>query len=158
MRSIPPEPTPLGAAMAMALTHCSAMLAFDTWLGQTDHGDHPQNVIMGYNSERPSESGLIFLDYANSLGFNGQWNGGAWQPVQTAPWPPRMLGHLDPAALRAAVERIEEMQDEPIRNVVTRIPESHLPAAEKPIIIDGLLGRRGLLRGALQANPGLGAP
>jgi len=155
VRSVPGEASPLGAAMATALAQCSALLAFDTWLGQTDHGDHPENLIMGYNPDRLYESGLIFLDYANSLGFNGQWSGDGWQPVQVAPWPPRLLTHLDPAAVAATLGNVEQLADETIREIVNRIPEGHLPTAEKPSIIDGLLGRRGLLRPALRAIPGL---
>ena len=155
-KGVPSEANPLGAAMAAALTQCSGLLVFDTWLAQTDHGDHPENLIMGYNPDRLYESGMIFLDYANSLGFNGQWAGGAWQPVQLAAWPPRLLTHLDPPAVAATLDQIERMAEETIREVVQRIPDAHLPEAEKPIIIDGLLGRRGLLRPALRTIPGLG--
>jgi hypothetical protein len=152
VRGLAIEQSPLGAAMAGALARCTSLLAFDTWLGQTDHGDHPDNVIWGYNPTRLGESAIIFLDYANSMGFNGEWANDGWQNVAAAPWPPRMLDHIAPAELQQTVERIEGFSQDAIREVVNRIPDPFLAAEHKTAITAGLIGRRALVAGALHAS------
>lgn len=67
---------PLSLALAQVLTTCAPMLAFDTWLDQTDHGDHPHNIVWGYDPQNVADSRVIFLDYAFSMGFRGDWAGG----------------------------------------------------------------------------------
>ena len=48
VKGCPIDQTPLGAALAKVLGECSPAVAFDTWLAQTDHGDHPNNIVWGY--------------------------------------------------------------------------------------------------------------
>jgi len=145
------DPTPVGAAMAGALARCSAMLAFDTWVAQTDHGDHPDNIVWGYDPAALGDSAIVFLDYANALGFNGQWTAGQWQQTQAAQWPPLLLKYLDKSLVEAMVARIEAFPEATIREIVSRIPDSHLPQVEKGIVTEGLACRRSLVRDALRS-------
>lgn len=151
VRGLAIEETPLGAAMAGALSRCSPLLALDTWLDQTDHADHPENIVWGYNPARIADSCILFLDYANSLGFNGQWNNGGWRNVQRAPWPPRLMEHLADGALKPTIAKIETLPEETVREIVNRIPDGYLPVDQKAVITEGLIGRRPLVRAALQS-------
>jgi hypothetical protein len=69
-------------------------LAFDTWVGQTDHADHhPHNIVFGYvagsdPSQPFAEAEYVFLDYAMALGWNGLWEGDGAQAMGIAPFPP----------------------------------------------------------------------
>lgn len=45
-----------------------------------------------------------------------------------------------------AICRIEALPDAEIANVVRRIPGSHLTTPQKDVLVDGLLGRKRMLR------------
>ncbi len=78
------------------------MWAFDTWLAQTDHGDDSNNVIVG-RTRPSSKPAIVFLDFANSMGFDGSWSGSGWRIVRPAPFPALMRRHLDPKLLKDAI-------------------------------------------------------
>jgi hypothetical protein len=127
------------------------MWAFDTWLAKTDHGDDSNNVIVA-RARPSSKPAILFLDFANSMGFDGSWSGAGWRQVRAAPFPALMRRHLDRTLLNAAIGRIEEMPEATIREIVDRIPASHLKASQRVVLVRGLLGRRGLVRGALASE------
>lgn len=143
---------PAGLALAQALSRCSPHLAFDTWLDQKDHNDHPDNIVWGYDPGTPGDSSIIFLDYANSMGFDGSWAGNGWRQTVAPQWMPLMKQHMDRTALRRMIEKIERFPEDGLRKVVERIPDEYLPASQKGIILNGLIGRRGAIRAALAAE------
>jgi hypothetical protein len=143
------KPTVHGAALAKVLGACSPMLAFDTWVKQTDHHDHPHNIIWGYDPEDLPDSRVVFLDYANSMGYDKSWRTGGWAHVVEALFPPLLLKYLDKKALAGAVRSIAEYPEASIREIVTRNPESHLSKEQQDLILEGLVGRRKLVEGAL---------
>ncbi len=149
---------PAGAAYASALARCSPLLAFDTWTDQKDHNNHAENVVWGYDPARLSDSALLFLDYANAMGFDKTWQAGGWKNVQRPPWMPEMNACIDSIALQHTVEKIEQFAEDSIREVVNRIPVDYLPDSEKVVIIDGLIGRRALVRQALSSELARAAP
>jgi len=147
------EPIPesvYGAALASVLAKGTPMLAFDTWLGQEDHGDHPHNIVWGYEPSNMANSGLIFLDYSFSMGYNGRWRDGGWKPVTLVPFPPLLLQYLDKQSLRTAVEKIEAYSDAEIGAVIQRVPDSHMAPAQRELLQEALIGRKTLLRTCLQ--------
>jgi hypothetical protein len=150
VRTHPDGDSPAALAMAHVFAACSPMLAFDTWLHQVDHADHPHNVIWGYDPAKPADSRIVFLDFAFSMGFQGDWNGDAWKNVQPAGFPGKLRTHLDTEALRSAVESIERFPDESLREIVGRIPPTHLPESQRVTILQGLFGRRRLLADAFR--------
>jgi hypothetical protein len=151
VRTQQPEESPKGLALAQALAACGPMLAFDTWLQQTDHGDHPHNIVWGYDPAHALDSRILFLDFAFSMGFQGNWAGDGWRTCTQAPFPPLLVAHLDRVALTRTIVAIEKMLDDQIQEVVQRIPPSHLPDDQKKTLCEGLLGRRSLVAPALKA-------
>lgn len=141
-----------GAALAKVLAACSPMLAFDTWLKQTDHHDHPHNIVWGYDPADLPDSSVVFLDYANSMGYDKSWRSGGWAHVVEALFPPLLLKYLDKKALAGTVKSIAEYPEASIREIVTRIPETHLSNEQKELILEGLAGRRRLIEGALKGR------
>lgn len=124
-------------------------LAFDTWVGQTDHNDHPHNIVFGYvpgPTVTIQDAAYVFLDYAFALGWGGVWEGDGWGVLGQAPFPPAMTGAVDKAALGAILDRIESISDDTIKSVVERIPSRFLAPAEGTLIIEGLVRRRSLVR------------
>jgi hypothetical protein len=150
VRGLPIPQSVHGAALAAVLAKGSPMLAFDTWLSQEDHGDHPHNIVWGYEPANMANTGLIFLDYSFSMGYNGTWRSGGWKPVTLVPFPPLLLQYLDKQALRTTLEKIEAYPDAEIGAVIQRVPDSHMAPAQRDLLQEGLIGRKTLLRACLQ--------
>lgn len=125
-------------------------LAFDTWVDQTDHGDHPSNIVFGYEGGHYQAGEFIFLDFAFSMGVSGSWANEGFRACGAAPFPARMCSSVDAAVLEETVQKIETLPEGTITSVVERIPWQWLPPEEKQVILAGLLGRRSLVRSALR--------
>jgi hypothetical protein len=140
----------LQALLTKVFAESSAgMLVFDTWLGQSDHDDHPHNVVLGSDPKNPTDVRLVYLDFARSLGCEGIWKNGAWKDVVQVPFPKRVGETVTDYAIRSAISNVLTLQEETIRDVVHRIPDDYLDPGQKLTIADGLIGRRGLLEAAL---------
>ena len=50
------------------------------------------------------------------------------------------------------MKSIAEYPEASIREIVTRIPETHLSNEQKELILEGLVGRRKLIEGALKGR------
>jgi hypothetical protein len=128
-------------------------LAFDTWVGQTDHNDHPHNIVFGYtwdDATKPITDGdYLFLDFAMALGWGGFWKGDGWKTLGNAPFPPAMKAVIDRSALGGMLDRIETVSDATISGIVNRIPDDYLVPEQREVTLRGLIGRRGLVRGLL---------
>lgn len=134
--------TTLGAAAARGF-------AFDTWVGQPDHNDHPHNIVFGYAPEADgtiANGDYIFLDYAMALGWGGHWEGERWRELGAAPFPEAMQAAIDTSVLGGILDRIESIGDDTIEGVVTRIPDDYLVPQQREVILRGLLGRKRMLR------------
>lgn len=146
---------PIAAARAMAL---------DAWVMQFDHNDHPHNIVMGISG--PDQASLIFLDYALSLGhawthteaFKSigwrRWNDDekGWLAAVPTLFPPHLVRFLHRDELWATVEKIESFPEDVIRDVVGRIPSDYLTDLERDTLVKGLIERRSVIRGPLEAQ------
>lgn len=127
-------------------------LAFDTWVGQTDHADHhPHNIVFGYATgdgpeQPPPEAGYVFLDFAMALGWGGLWEGDGAKAMGLAPFPPAMIAAIDTIALGGILDRIENIRETTVSEIVNRIPDDYLSAEQRDIMIAGLLARRAMVR------------
>jgi hypothetical protein len=127
--------------------------AFDTWVGQTDHTDHhPHNIVFGYvlgddPKQPPLEAEYVFLDFAMALGWGGLWEGDGARTMGAAPFPPGMIDAIDTIALGGILDRIENIADTTIADIVNRIPDDYLSTAQREVIAGGLRARRALVRG-----------
>lgn len=134
-------------------TAAAHALAFDTWIGQLDHGDDKpddrHNIIVGSSADGEQKQ-LIFLDYSFSLGIQAEWRGLGYLTVSDVPFPKFMMKYLDRGELSAMIREIEAYPDASIHAIVQRIPDSHLPAPERHLIAEGLCARRSLIRPALE--------
>ncbi len=128
----------------------SRAFAFDTWLDQTDHNDHPSNIVFGYEGSDYRSGVFIFLDYAFSMGVAGTWKDGGYRTCRPAPFPPRMCECLNAQVLDQAINEIEALPDALVSDIVHRVPWQWLSDDEKQLLLAGLLDRRRLVRTALQ--------
>jgi hypothetical protein len=126
-------------------------LAFDTWVGQTEHQpDHPHNIILGWEQSRSS---FVFLDYEYAFGgLDDEWRGDRRFECAVAPFPEELLDALDPACLEGTISRIEGVSPSTIEAIVTRIPSEFLDDGPKSVIIEGLVARQALVRDVLRGK------
>jgi hypothetical protein len=135
-----------------AYTAAAQGLVLDTWLAQPDHTEnHEHNIIFGYVPGDATCNQLLFLDYAFSLGFGRAWENELYRDCSIAPFPRALCENLDQRTLEATVAQVEAFPEQTVREVVTRIPATHLAIDQRAVIIDGLVARRSLVRSALAA-------
>lgn len=130
-------------------------MALDAWVSQPDHNDHPHNIIFGYTPSATSTGEFIFLDFAWSLGYPvrpsdpacpNSWEKGLWKNTVEPPFPPHMKRYIDPVVLDELVTKIEAFPEAALDKIVNRIPDEYLDPAQRALILEGLIGRRTLLR------------
>ncbi len=140
----------------------SECLAFDVWVGQPDHYGTPgsaHNLAWGYQPHQSGNGEFLFFDFAFSLGYKRwwpqDWAAGGWsiggipgRPVI----PPVMEGYADPKVLEEIVTKIEAFPEEVIVEIVGRIPDEYMKPDRRKVIVDGLLGRRAIVRTVLAAK------
>lgn len=143
----------LGEKARLTLSQDAARgIAFDTWVGQTDHHPrHPHNIILGWDQEQ--RSSFVFLDYEYAFGGSGGgWRGARSRDCAIAPFPDEFLEDLDPSVLDEMVTRIEGISGAAIERVIARIPTAFLNDAQKDEVLEGLLARQPLVRSALRGK------
>lgn len=123
----------------------SGIIALDTFLGHKDRNNNDGNVIYGYNSQYPSESSFVFLDYSFSLNMNNSWDKKGWANFDPLSIYEPFKKSLDINIIMDTVKRIESLPDDAIRHIVSRIPENYMPSDHKNTVIEGLLGRKLIL-------------
>lgn len=143
---------PGGLALASVYSQCSPMLPFNTWVRQMDHGDHPNNIIWGYDPQNLADSQLIFLDYSYSLGHDNSWNGDGWKQITWSPFPQALQTHMDDDKLIEAAARIAGYDPKRVDEIVRRIPDNYLDGAQKDNIVTSLIGRMPLVMRAMEQN------
>lgn len=144
--------SPASTISAMARPDLEAVAAaawvFDTWVGQREHDEHPHNIVWGYDSSLTA-SGFVFLDYATSFGWGDQWRNRGWLNLEAARIPALMLATIDSASIGTHLDRLEAVADGVIRDLVERIPADFLSDEQHALIVEGLIGRRPLVRQAI---------
>ena len=123
-----------------SLRNAALMFAFDSWVGQIDHGDDipkPQlNILLCYEDVEDGEGELIYIDYEKSLGVGG------WSELKPAPFPTYLLNNINVEHLFEFGEQISAIQDDDISSVVERIPPLYLDPIEGASITRELIRRR----------------
>ena len=145
-----PGPSPLRARAQQTLARDAARgIAFDTWVGQTEHHpNHPHNIVLGWSD---AESSFVLLDYEYAFGgLDDQWRGERSSSCTVAPFPDELLENLDDDELEETVGRIEALPTSVMEEIVMRIPAEFLGEAHKEEILRGLVARQSLVRTALR--------
>jgi hypothetical protein len=125
----------------------SGVIALDTYLRNTDRSNG-RNCLIGQDPDNPEDDSCMFIDYSNSMNFDGQWSDGKWAQMQ----PPTTHEHLkrygDPAVINAVATNIESLPDAFLKATVERVPDEYLNKDAKSTLLKALLERRGLVRQA----------
>ena len=144
LQSVPEPPWNL---VRPAFQEASGIVAFDTWIGNTDR-NNSKNILFF-----PSQTGrgyqAVFIDHAFSLNRDNRWVDGAWEDVSVPAMPTEMRESTRGAPIAGAVERIEDLGVEIVEDVVTRIPDEFMTEAHREVVLEGLTRRKDLVRSAL---------
>jgi hypothetical protein len=126
----------------------SSMVAFDTWIGNTDRQNGGNLLVNRTTTAAPgSPPHAAYLDFSYSLSY-------AWRPDFRTVTPvgvyPTETKDIDPVTVEGVIGAIEVFSAESIHSIVTRIPDDFLAPAAKSVIADGLLYRQTKIRDALK--------
>lgn len=127
-----------------ALARASCLLALHAWIGTGDHKE--EHVLVSTDGQ--GALSVAAIDFASAFGWGADF--GAVNGPTTEP--KGLVDNVDKAAVLAAVERIEQLTDDQIRQIVAAMPESVLLVADRDRVANGLIARRGRIRGAMQAR------
>lgn len=137
----------------------SAMVAFDTWLGNGDRVNEGNLLVQEDVSGPVPVARFAYIDFANA--FTWSWGppsnqAEAWKFVgATGPYPVGS-NRLDLTLMAKTRDAIRAVPQAAIRDIVDRVPPSFLPAARKDAIMKGLEYRQQSLDSLLRsAFPGL---
>lgn len=139
---------PFAAVRARLINQAASTFVFDTWLGQSDH-QKPSNIVYGYEGASYADGRFVFLDYAFSMGISGNWAGDGYRRCDPAPFPAYMVENFDEGAVLRSVERVEQVSNAAVEEIVSRIPWQWLRDEERQTILTGLLARRTMVRSSL---------
>jgi len=128
----------------------SAMSVFDTWVDNQDRMN-PGNLLVNEDLT----GGIIryaYIDYAYSLSYG--WRDGPAPAVArvVGPYPANIKPNTD--VIAETVTAIETLPEQNIRDIVSRVSDDFITPVRRAAIIEGLLQRRGGLRGAMRQTYG----
>jgi hypothetical protein len=129
-----------------ALAKSCGMLVLDTWIGQSDRGDHGTNVQLGYDPAEPARAQLTYLDFGRTFNWNGRWADDGWKDMQLAMQPSLVMNSMDKKIVTATYDTLMNLEAEEIRAVCTRLAGVRFPEAEAETVGNALVARRDLLR------------
>jgi hypothetical protein len=139
--------TPLAMA---ALLPTSGMLVLDTWLGQRDRGDHPQNLALSYDPSDPSRAQFTYFDFAQTLNYGDQWTGENWKNIAATQQPQLIMKNIQKKAVKAAYEKLMNLPEDHIGKTVGRTACEYFKEADADHIANCLIERRKLLKAAIE--------
>lgn len=122
-----------------ALSENSGMVALDLFLGQSDR-DNPRNVLWFCDDDNIN-FGLIFIDFSNSMIGSGNWNDANWRNVIDS-CPKEMIQSIDKRILSEATEKVRNLDESSIEEIVDRVDQDYLIDANKTKLKTALLERR----------------
>ena len=117
-------------------------VAFDAWLGETDH-QNPRNFLVV--CEENTLASLYFLDYSNSMDFNGGWSGGNHLRFSKVAIPPAFASCLTRERVCAGAEKIVEIPDGTVEEIIKRIPNQFMAQEKRDSLVGYLIARKSKL-------------
>jgi len=133
-----------------ALAQASGMLVLDTWLGQSDRGDHPNNVQLSYDPTAPARTRFTYLDFGHTMNWNGGWSNDGWEKVTIAAQPTLLMRHLDKTVIKHTYERAMALLGSDVKGTAERLSSRYFSEKDAGELGERLVKRRELL-GALIA-------
>lgn len=127
----------------------SAMCVFDAWVHNTDHNNHPGNLLISLGTDPAETLHVAYIDYAHSLAHS--WPANEWAGLYCPQvYDPQV--QVDRGAMSATIGRIRDLSEANVRDVVERLPDHFVASAQKLNIINGLVDRQRRLNDILNVH------
>jgi hypothetical protein len=136
---LPPQLQALEYLVKQILGSASGVVAFDTWIRNTDR-NNPRNALLAFDEANVAR--MIFIDYANTMDHDGQWDQGQYQVFARVAMPPFFADCLRKAEVEDTAARIEGLSEQVVSDIVGRIPDDFLAGDRRAKLIDWLLWRK----------------
>jgi hypothetical protein len=134
------QPPALAALIRRLVAASCGVMALDAWLRNTDR-NNPGNAVLAYAGE--DDPGQVFyVDFANAMDFDGHWSAGNHQTFQRLPVPPLLAACAVRKRVEEAAQRIADLPDAVVADIVGRIPEDFLAAAVREQLLEWLVWRK----------------
>ncbi len=117
-------------------------MALDAWLRNTDRHNEG-NAILTYSGAEDAGQ-LFYVDFANAMDFDGHWSAdkGNHQAFQHLPVPPLLTTCAVKNRVEETAQRIANLSDSVVADIVTRIPEDFLAEPAREQLLAWLLWRK----------------
>jgi hypothetical protein len=140
----------LVAPIIMAsLARTSGMLVLDTWLGQRDRGDHPNNVALSYDPENRARAQFTYFDFAQTLNYANGWTDEKWKNVTLTMQPALVMKSLDKGIIKVTYEKVMDKPEDSIREIAIRLAGNYFTEEIADHVAGCLVERRGLLNSVI---------
>lgn len=131
-----------------ALARGSGIIAFDAWVGNVDRNNERNTIFFERDDGNVQ---VAFIDFSYSLDKDRRWiddsDGNA--DVDFPNLLPELRDHASEDRLLSAIEAIEDLSEEDIRDAVSRIPDRFLDQSRRETVVQTLLERAENLRSSL---------
>ena len=134
------------ALVKRVFAECSGMLVLDTWLGQEDRGNHPNNVKLGHDPQAPASTKLVYLDFARTMNWNNAWSNEGWKDVKLCVQPSLVMESLDKNVVEAALAKAEAMSKGDLEAICLRLVGPGFTDKQAKQVVEALIGRQSLIR------------
>jgi hypothetical protein len=115
-------------------------MALDAWLRNTDRDNEGNAILVYAGDEDPGQ--LFYLDFANAMDFDGHWTASNHQTFQRLPVPPLLAACAVRNRVEAAAQRIADLSDAVVAEIVGRVPEDFLAALAREQLLGWLVWRK----------------
>jgi hypothetical protein len=127
----------------------SALVPFDTWVDNTDRVNEGNLLVSKASPDPALRLRVAYIDYSYSMTYG--WRAGNYRTITPIPIYPTDQKDADIASMEDALNQIENLSDQNVRDIVSRIPSDFLTIVDRDLIIDGLLYRKQHVRASLKA-------
>lgn len=148
LKDIKALPDPPWDLVEEAYEEGSGGIVLDTWLQNQDRNNNRNILFLGWE-DRPGLT-VAFIDFAFAMNKNRNWEDGGWQNVSLPDLPDRLQDAADPDRIEEALDALEGMETEEIRELAERIPDDYMSDDHRGVILEGLIGRQNQIRPALE--------
>lgn len=126
----------------------SALIPFDTWVDNRDRANDGNLLVSKVVADPSLPLQVAYIDYSYSMLYG--WRTGDYRMVTPIGIYPTDQKDADVPSIEDGLNRIENLPDQTVRDIVTRIAGSFLTPADRVLIIDGLLYRKPHVRASLR--------
>jgi hypothetical protein len=126
----------------------SVLVPFDTWVDNRDRANDG-NLLVSKLVADSAPLQVAYIGYSYSMLYG--WRASDYRTMTPIGIYPTDQKDADIASMESALKEVENLPDQNVRDIVTRIGDSFLSPADRDLIIEGLLYRKSRVRASLKS-------